>query len=142
MNPYSFLEYEIINSKYKRNKKYKIFIVVFLIGIILFLSKFKFQIYEKNVLFKEDNGYFMVVDATKLDFYQNHKTLLINNIKYNYAITNIDSEYSNINGTIYQTIYLSLKNYDNNSNFKYCYFLIKSETLLKMIFEFITGGTS
>ena len=138
-NAYNFTEYDII---FKNNKSHKIFILlvsIFLIGIIFIICRFKFKVYEKYLLIKNNEEYVLINNIENNSLITNNKTLLIDNKEYYYKINSIDEDYTNINNMIYQTIHISI-NY-NKSNYTYAYILKENNTLLNIILKSITGGT-
>ena len=117
-------------------------IVIFLItiGIIIILCKFKFSIYEKQTLIKDNEQHYLIVNSKDIDYYTNNKSLFINQKEYEYEIIKINNDYSNTDNNIYQTIYISPYNYKTDAVITACYFLKSRKTIYESIIEFITGG--
>ena len=140
MKPYSFQEYELITDQINKSKFYKIIILIIIIGLIYIISNYKFNIYEKAIIYKEDNNnYYLLLDISK-DFNINYnKYLIINNKKYKYGILN-NVKYSNINGTIYKSISIIFDTDSHIDEYTQINYLIKSNTILNMIFELLGGG--
>lgn len=137
--PYNFAEYNLIQDSNENNIIYRVVIILFIIGITVIICKFKFCIYEKNFLIKDNNSYLLLVDITKINELSATKKIIINKKEYDYSIKKIDKNFQNINGTIYETVYLDL-NYRNSNNVINCLFLKKKATIIEMLIEFITGG--
>lgn len=139
MKPYNFSEYNLLLDKRDDNFMYKIVVSLFIIGIIFLIFKFKLYIYEKNILFKVDNYYGIVVNINQINELFTTSKIIINKQEYTYKVMKIDDEFSNINGTIYQTLYLDI-DYPNVSKVLECRFLKKKSTILGILIEFIKGG--
>ena len=140
MNPYNYQEYKIIKDKALKHNFYKISIILFIIGIIILISKFNFKVYEKYIIIKNNNDYNLIVSIEEIDSINNNKYIYINNKKYSYKVKKIDDNYQNINGTIIKNITISIKDYKTLNDYTYCYFLKNSDTFFSMIIKFIKGG--
>ena len=140
MNPYNYQEYKIIKDKVLKHNFYKIFIILFIIGIIILISKFNFKVYEKYIIIKNNNDYNLIVSIEEIDSINNNKYIYINNKKYSYKVKKIEDNYQNINGTIIKNITISIKDYKTLNDYTYCYFLKNSDTFFSMIIKFIKGG--
>ena len=81
----------------------------------------------------------IIADIDMLDILSTTKKIVINNNKYSFKIINTDN-YSNINGTIYQTVYLDINDYKSNIKVNKCYFLKSKNTLLDSLIKFMQGG--
>ena len=140
MKLYNFAEYEVVKDTNKSNKYYYIISSLLVIGIIIILCKFNFKTYLKLPLVKQDNDYALVVDIDTLLLLEENNTIYINQKKYNYTISHVDENYTNIDNKIYQTIYLNPINYSSKTKVINGYFLKSNKTILKMVIEFIQGG--
>ena len=140
MNPYSFQEYKIIKDKTLSNRSYKLFIILFLIGMVYLICKFDFNVYEKYIILKDNNKYNLVVSMEDIDYINRNKYIFIDNKKYSYKIEKISNSYENINGTLFKNITISIKNYKMFNDYSYCFFLRKNDTFFNMIIKFIKGG--
>ena len=137
-NTYNFQEYDLITYLDKKKHNNLIFIL-FLIGIIIIIYSFNFYMYDKELLIKDNDHYKLILPSTKIDDLVNNKYIYINNKKYKYKIKEIDNDFQNINGTIYQSISLDI-NYKSKSNIKDVYFLKYKKSLYHMIIDTIRGG--
>ena len=137
-NTYNFQEYDLITYLDKKKHNNLIFIL-FLIGIIIIIYSFNFYMYDKELLIKDNDHYKLILPSTKIDDLFNNKYIYINNKKYKYKIKEIDNDFQNINGTIYQSISLDI-NYKSKSNIKDVYFLKYKKSLYHMIIDAIRGG--
>lgn len=138
---FDILDYELINDKENKGSLiYKVVMIFSIIGIIIILCKFEFKVYERQTLIKNGNDFILIVDSRQIDSYKTQKHIFINRKKYAYKILKIDSDYSNVNGVIYQSIYINLHNYKTDAITLECYFLKSSKTIYEEIIEFITGG--
>ena len=140
MNPYNYQEYKIIREKALSNKLYKLFIILFLIGMIFLIYKFNFNVYDKYILIKDNDKYNLVVSIENIDYITKNKYIFIDNKKYSYKIDKISNNYENINGTLFKNITILVDGYKMNNDYSYCFFLRKSDTFLTMIIKFIKGG--
>ena len=140
MNPYDFQEYRIIREKTLSNKLYRLFIILFLIGMIFLIFKFDFNVYEKYILIKEDNNYNLIASIEDIDYITKSKFIYIDNKKYSYKIGKISNKYENINGTLFRNITILIDDYKMVDDYSYCFFLRKSDTFLNMMIKFIRGG--
>ena len=137
--PYNFADYNLIFDNKKNNNLYKVVVSIIIIVIIIIICKFKFYIYENNILLKEDDSYEINININSLDDISTSKKIIINKKKYDYKVLSYN-ELSNINGTIYESISLEINNLDYKGKILKCSFLKKEETILDMLLEFITGG--
>lgn len=137
-NTYSFQEYDLINYLNKKRYNNTVFIIL-IIGIIYLIFGFNFYIYDKEILIKNNNRYSLIIDSRKIDSLYKNKYIYINNKKYKYKIIEIDNNYQNIDGIIYQTIYLDI-DYKGLSSINEVYFLKYKKSLFKMIIDSKTGG--
>ena len=137
-NTYSFQEYDLINYLNKKRYNNTVFIIL-IIGIIYLIFGFNFHVYDKEILIKDNNKYSLIIDSRKIDNLYRNKYVYINNKKYKYKIIDIDNNYQNIDGIIYQTIYLDIK-YKGISSINEVYFLKYKKSLFKMIIDSKTGG--
>lgn len=142
MNPYSFQEYEIITYQNNHNKLYKFFLALIIIGIIVLICRFKFNIYEKVLLFKDKDSYYILIDMNKSLNKEKNSYLRINGKKYNYKFISENEEITNINGTLYKAINIDINIDKYEEKYMYTYYLRKSNTIMDMIFEFIGGGNT
>ena len=140
MNPYNFHEYKIIKEKALSNKFYKIFILIFIIGMIILISKFDFKTYEKYIIIKNKNNYNLIISIEDINFITNNKHIFIDNKRYSYKIEKISDSYQSIDGTLVKDIEISIKDYKMNNDYSYCFFLRNKDTFLNMIIKFIKGG--
>ena len=137
MKAYNLQEYNMIFDTKRKNYLSGLIVAFILIGIIIFIFKFNFYVYEKYFLIKNNDNYSMIVDATKIDKLNDY--IYINNRRYKYKVISINDDYQTINGTIYQTVYIKL-DYGSNSNIIECYFLKSKKTVINMIIEALKGG--
>lgn len=138
--PYSFAEYNLILENRKNDNLFKLVVIIFIIGIIILICKFKFYIYQDNILLKMEDNYELVADINSIDKISTSKKIFINNKQYDYNTIQTDDNLSNINGTIYERLLINIPDYTENNKIIKCSFLIKKETILDMLFEFIQGG--
>lgn len=138
--PYSFAEYNLILENRRNDNLFKLVVIIFIIGIIILICKFKFYIYQDNVLLKMEDNYELVADINSIDKISTSKKIFINNKQYDYNTIQNDDNLSNINGTIYERLLINIPDYTENNKIIKCSFLIKKETILDMLFEFIQGG--
>jgi len=109
-----------------------------IIGIIYIICNYKFNIYEKAVLFKEDNSYYLLVDISNNFNKENNPTLKIDNDEYNYDILD-DIKFVNNDGNIYKSIPITLDTNKKLDEYIQINYLIKSNTLINIIFELLRG---
>ena len=140
MKQYSFSEYDIVKFSKKNLKGYYALILFLLIGIVILLFKFNFRIYIKYTMVKNDDNYAMIVDVSNIKLFENNSMLYIDGKNVNYQINRIDKEFNNINGAIYQTIYLNLIDFNSSAQFVDCLVLERDETIIESIIKFIRGG--
>lgn len=133
-------DYQLVEGKRKISYLPVALILLFVVGIIIICCKFNFQIYEKYHLIKDKEEYLLIVDSTKVSELESNSNIYIQNQKYKYKITEISSDYSNINGNIYQTIHINPYNYKTEAMISECFLLKKNKTIFQMIIEFIQGG--
>ena len=138
--PFSFAEYNIILDDRANYNLYKVVISIFIIVIIILICKFKFYVYQTNILLRKDNYYELVIEMNQINNISTSKKIIINKKEYAYRIVDYGNNYSNINGTIYHTILIEIKEYISNDDVIECSFLKKKETLLDMLLEFMQGG--
>lgn len=139
-NDWTLEDYQIIQNE--KDKSWLCLVVLFLtmIGIIVVIYRFKFQVYEKQTLIKSDDEFLLVVDSRKISEIESNPYIYINHKKYRYAIEMISKDYTNINNDIYQTIHINPYNYNTDSIVTECYFLKSENSILEMIIKFIKGG--
>ena len=114
-------------------------IFIFMIGIVILVVKFPFQIYEKEILFQQENRFFLMVDSKKISFLEQQKQVYINHDQYSYDVVAVDTNYTTLNNTLYQIIYINLYSFQTDAATTECYFLKKNQTLLEMILEWMKG---
>ncbi len=139
MKLYNLQEYELTEDNKENYNLLKVVLTIFIIVIIIIICKFKISIYRENVLLNDNNNYLIIADIDMLDTLSTTKKIVINNNKYSFKIINTDN-YSNINGTIYQTVYLDINDYKSNIKVNKCYFLKSKNTLLDSLIKFMQGG--
>jgi len=139
-NNFDFEDYILIQDKKEKYSKFIFIIVLTLIGIIILLYKFEFQVYLKQTLIKDNDNYILIVNSNDLAFYENNQEIYINNKKYTYDIVQIDNNYSNSNNNIYQSLYIKPYNYNTKAIITECYFLKSNNTIFEKLIKFITGG--
>ena len=141
MRPYSFQEYELITYPSKSSKMYNIFFLLIIIGIVYLICEFKFNVYEKVLILRKDDNYYLLADLKKdIDVYQ-ESLLMINNKDYDYKILFDKQEFSNVDGTLYRIIPVEIYDYNQDNEYFYAYYRVKSNTIMNMIFEFTRGGS-
>ncbi len=138
MKPYSFQEYELITYPNNKSRFYKIILSMIIIGIIYIICNYKFNIYEKAILFKEDNSYYLLVDISNNFNKENNPTLKIDNDEYNYDILD-NIKFVNNDGNIYKSIPIILDTNKKLDEYIQINYLIKSNTLINIIFELLRG---
>lgn len=139
-NNWTIQDYQLMEHTKKVSCLPIVFILLFVIGISIICYKFDFQIYEKYNLIKDGKQYLLVVDSLKLSELESNSNIYIKNRKYKYEIIEISSDYSNINGNIYQTIHINPYNYKTEAIISECFLLKKKKTIFQIIIEFIRGG--
>jgi len=139
-NNFDIEDYKMIQDKENNNWLFTLIIFLITIGIIIILCKFKFYIYEKQTLIKDNEQYYLIVNSKDINYFTNNKILTINKKEYKYKVTKVSNDYSNIENNIYQTIYIKPYNYESKAVITECYFLKSSKTIYEIIIEFITGG--
>ena len=139
-NNWDFEDYEII-KELKSNHNIALNMFIIFIGVIVIvMSKLDFYIYDNKLLIKENDNYSFIIPSKKISFFENNRDIYINQKKYNYDIVEIDSNYQNINDTIYQNVYIKIDNYKTNAILTECSFLKEKTTILNKVFKLITGG--
>lgn len=139
-NNWTIQDYQLVVQESRLSRFPIIFILLFVIGILIVCYKFNFQIYEKYNLIKDNRGYLLIVDSLKIPELEKNSVIYIQNKRYKYTITEVDSDYSNINGNIYQTIHIDPYNYKTEAILSECFLLKENKTIFQMIIEFIQGG--
>ena len=139
-NNFDIDDYKVIQDKENNNWLFMLVIFLIVVGINIILCKFKFFVYEKQNLIKDNDQYYLIVNSKNVDFYTDNNTIYINDKEYKYDVLEVSNNYSNVNDTIYQTIYIDTHNYKTESIITECYFLKSNETIYELIFEFIKGG--
>ena len=133
-------DYNLIQDNNEKYSRIVVVLVLMLIGIFILLYKFEFQVYEKQTLIKDNDNYFLIVSSNELTYYENEKYIYINKKKYKYDTVSINNNYSNVEGIIYQTMYIKPHDYKTEAIITECYFLRSKETILERIFKFVKGG--
>ena len=139
-NNWTIQDYQLIEKESRIGWGRMIFLIVFIIVIFIVLCKFNFQTYEKYILIKEDDRFLFMVDSKKIPDIEANSYLYIQNERYEYQIESTSSDYSNIDGNIYQVIYINPYNYKTDAIATDCYFLKSNKTIFQMLIEFIKGG--
>lgn len=141
-NDFTIDDYKLIKEIDKIHFSWFYIVVLFLliVGIVLILFNYDFHVYEKQTLIKNDNDFLMIVDSKKIQEIESQAYIYINYKKYKYTIKQIDLDYSNVDGGIYQTIHINPYNYNTNSIITECYFLKSKSSIIEMIIKFIEGG--
>ena len=137
---YSFDEYNLIVNDDKKSNKFRVVFISIIIGIIIIVCSFKFNIYEKYLLYYEDGHYYLLFDLGKQNLFKEKGSLLINGTEYKYSINNDNSDYINMNNAIYKSISIEIEEYDVQDKYTYVNYLYKRKTLISIIFEFLDGG--
>lgn len=133
-------DYELMYGSDKRKLLPIIVILLMLIGIIIILFNFKFKVYQKYELIKDDNNFIIITVSQDINFLESNKYIYINGDKYIYDVLTVDSDYSNIENNIYQTLHINVVNYMTDSIVSDAYILRKDATIYSMIINFIKGG--
>lgn len=133
-------DYELMYGSDKRKLLPIIVILLMLIGIIIILFNFKFKVYQKYELIKDDNNFIIITVSQDIKFLESNKYIYINGDKYIYDVLTVDSDYSNIENSIYQTLHINVVNYMTDSIVSDAYILRKDATIYSMIINFIKGG--
>lgn len=139
-NNWDLSDYETVKDIQIKKYVGMIFLFLITIGIIIILCKFNLEIYEEYILIKDGENFSMMVESEQISFLEKNETLYIDHKEYHYTILNVDSNYTNINNVIYQTIYINPYNYNTEAVITNCYLLRKKQTIYEMIIEFIKGG--
>ena len=139
-NNWTIQDYQLMEQTKKISYFPIILILLFVIGIFIICYKFNFRIYEKYNLIKHDEEYLLIVDSLKLSELESNSSIYIQNKKYKYQITETNSDYSNIDGNIYQTIHINPYNYKTEAIISECFLLKKKKTIFQIIIEFMQGG--
>ncbi len=139
-NHWTIQDYQLIQDNSKHSWVFMIFLMLGIIGIIIICYKFDFKIYEKYLLIKDNDQFLLLVNSQQIAELETHSEFYRKGEKYAYQIENISSDYSNMNGNIYQTIYINPYNYKTNAIETEIYLLKKSSTIYEIIIEFIKGG--
>ena len=139
-NSFDLNDYEIIQDIKKSYSCYMLVIFLITVGIFIMLFKFKFSVYEIQTLIKDNEKYLIVIDSRKINELENKKYIYIDQEKYKFDIIEISKDYSNMNGSIYQTLYINPYNYKTDAIITDCYILKSKRTIYELIAEFIKGG--
>lgn len=139
-NNWTIQDYQLIEKTRKVSWLPIVFILLFVIVILMVCYKFDFRIYEKYNLIKDGKKYLLIVNSLKLSELESNSNIYIQNKKYKYKIIEISSDYSNIDGNIYQTIHINPYNYKTEAIVSECFLLKKKKTIFHIIIEFIQGG--
>lgn len=138
MITYNLQEYDTIFEN--KDKNYlKVLLILLLIGIIFIICRYKFYIYEKNILLNENNNYSLIVNALDIDNFKKKGNIYINNKEYKYKVISYNNDINNINNELYETINIDI-NYHTKAQAIECYFLKSKKTLLEMFINSIRGG--
>ena len=139
---YNLEEYNLIEDHDKKSRIFRVIILILVIGIIYTLSNFKFNIYEKYLLYFDGNEYYVLLELDKQDNFKNEDKLIINGSNYKYEINEENSNYTTFNNIIYKSVNIKIREYTNREMYSYVQVLHKSSTLVNMIFDFINGGNN
>lgn len=135
-NNFDFDDYETLKDIKVNNKLFYIVILFMIIGMFLIFNFINIRIYKDQVLFKEEDHYYLYVDFDN-DNYINNNNLVIDNINYNYSIINIS--YENLDGLIYEKVLIDIDSYESDLLISKCNFLLKDDSLLKLVIKYIGG---
>lgn len=139
-NNWTMEDYQWIQDKNKKTRLWMVVLFLITIEIFIILCKFDFHVYDKQTLIKNNEDFLLIVDSKKINELESESYIYINYKKYQFDITEISTDYTNIDGNIYQTIHINPYNYKTDSIITECYFLKSKKTIWQMIIEFIKGG--
>lgn len=134
-NNFDFEDYNLIKDINVNNKLIFIIVLFLIIGMFLILKLINIRIYKDNILFKENNSYYLYVDFN--NNYINNSELIIDNLIYDYSINNI--LYETNNGLLYEKVILDIDNYNNDNLITKCSFLIEDDSLLNLFIKYVGG---
>lgn len=139
-NNWDFSDYEIIQEIHFQKRFQIFFLLLITVGILILLFKFDIEVYEKYTLIQKEHQFSMIIRSDQVSFLEKNKTLYIDREKYDYTILNVDSNYTNVNDVIYQTVSIDPYNYKTDAIVTECYLLRKKQTIFEFLIEFIKGG--
>lgn len=139
-NNWDFSDYEIIKEIHFQKRFQIFFLLLITIGILILLFKFDIEVYEKYTLIQNEHQFSMIIRSDQVSFLEKNKILYIDRQKYDYTILNVDSNYTNVNDVIYQTVSIDPYNYKTDAIVTECYLLRKKQTIFEFLIEFIKGG--
>ncbi len=139
-NNWNFSDYEIIKEIHFQKRFQIFFLLLITVGILILLFKFDIEVYEKYTLIQNEHQFSMIIRSDQVSFLEKNKILYIDRQKYNYTILNVDSNYTNVNDVIYQTVSIDPYNYKTDAIVTECYLLRKKQTIFEFLIEFIKGG--
>lgn len=138
-NNWDFNDFEAI--KEIKHKYYALIIGYFLLVVsICILFKFDFYVYENYSLFKNSDHFSVLVKCDNIKLLEKNTIIYIDQQKYNYKILSIDSNYTEINGTFFQTIELEINNYHTDAIITKSVIFKERGTLFQKFIKFIKGG--
>lgn len=132
---------------YLENKDEKIYIKVFLYSVIIsvllilvivYSSCKKKDLFYENVLYVKNDEIILMINYEELEHITKNNQIIINDIKYNYLIKEIELSNSN-------NLYYEIKIFLNGSDFRYnniylkYKILLKEESILKYIVRVLKG---
>lgn len=139
-NNFDLNDYQLMEDNKLNGLRFMVVIFLMTIGIFIILYKFEFTVYEKLNLIKDNDQYLIMINSSKINDFKNTKHIYINQKKYDFEIIEVSQDYSNLNGNIYQTIYINPYNYKTDAIITECYILKSKKTIYNLIIEFIQGG--
>lgn len=135
-NNFDFEDYKILKDINTNNKLIFIMVLFLIIGMLLILKFINIRIYKDDILFKDNDSYYLYVDFNNND-YINNKKLIINNQTYDYSIS--DTLYETNNNLVYEKVIIKIDNYNNDELITKCSFLIEKDSLLNLFIKYIGG---
>ena len=139
-NNWTLEDYRLVYDEKKRSWFGILILFLMILGVLIVLYKVKFQVYEKQNLIKNNNDFLLFIDSRRIGELESNNFIYIDHKKYKYDIKKISQDYTNVDGGIYQTIYINPYNYKTDSILTDCYFLKSEKSIFEMIIDFFKGG--
>jgi len=139
-NSFDIGDYQMMQDKNLNCWLFMVVIFFVTLGILFILYKFEFSVYEKLNLIKDNDQFLIVIDSKKISAIEEIEYVYINNNKYRFDINKVSIDYTNVDDSIYQTVYINLYNYKTDALITDGYILKSKKTIYELIIEFIKGG--
>ena len=135
-NSFDIGDYQMMQDKNLNCWLFMVVIFFVTLGILFILYKFEFSVYEKLNLIKDNDQFLIVIDSKKISAIEEIEYVYINNNKYRFDINKVSIDYTNVDDSIYQTVYINLYNYKTDALITDGYILKSKKTIYELIIEY------